>query len=143
MMRGLIRAVCGLLPLVGLAWAQDLPKSGSVSDVTLSIVGDATGLDPYLATISGGIKQAWIDAWPSDAPEPGRFVITLRINHAGYLASMLGADFVPTIASPHSDLMVRAGHFDPARVRRQAQISAAVRATENVFVGLPPAPPDD
>jgi hypothetical protein len=143
MMRGLIRASWMLLPLVGLAGAQDLPKSGSVSDVTLSIVGDATGLDPYLATISGGIKQAWIDAWPSDAPEPGRFVITLHINHAGYLASMLGAEFVPAIASPRSDLLGRTGDRDPARVRRKAQISAAVRATEYVFIGLPPAPPDD
>jgi hypothetical protein len=143
MMRGLIRSGCVLLPLVGLALAQDLPKPGSVSDVTLSVVGDASGLDQYIATIGRGIKQAWIDGWPSDAPEPGRYILTVRINHAGYLESMLGDEFVPTIASPHSDLLARTGNRDPARVRRNAQITATSRAVEKVFAGLPPAPPGD
>ncbi len=141
-MRALIRAGWLLVALVGLALGQDVPKSTSVSDVTLSIVGDASGLDPYVATIRSGIKQAWIDGWPSDAPEPGRFVLTLRINHAGYLGSVLGSEFVPNVALPHSDLSGRTGDYDPARVRRMAQISAAMRAVENVFTGLPPAPPD-
>jgi hypothetical protein len=143
MMRGLIRVGWVLLPLVGLAWAQDLPKPVAVSDVTLSIVGDASGLDPYIATIRRGIKQAWIDGWPTDTPEPGRYVLTLHINHAGYLESMLGAEFVPAVRSPRSDLLARGGDRDPARVRRIVQISAASRATEKVFTGLPPAPPDD
>jgi hypothetical protein len=143
MIRGLIRVGWVLLPLVGLAGPQDLSKPESVSDVTLSIVGDASGLDPYIATVRRGIKQAWIDGWPSDNPEPGRFVVTLRINHAGYLGSMDGSEFVPTIALPHSDLMGRMGDRDPARVRRMAQIRAAMRATEKVFTGLPPAPPDE
>jgi hypothetical protein len=141
MMRGLIRAGWVLLPLVGLALAQDVPKPGSVSDVTLSVVGDASGLDAYIAAIGTGIKQAWIDGWPSDAPEPGRYVLTLRINHAGYLESMMGAEFVPA-TPPHPDLLGRTGDRDPGRVRRIAQIMAATRATEKVFTGLPPAPPD-
>lgn len=139
----LVRVGWVLLPLVGLAWAQDLPKSGSVSDVTLSVIGDASGLDPYIATVRTGIKRAWIDGWPSGSPEPGRFVLTLHINHAGYLGTMDGAEFVPTIALPHSDLTGRTEDRDPARVRRGAQISAAMRATEKVFTGLPPAPPDE
>jgi hypothetical protein len=142
MMRSLIRAGWVLLPLIGLAFAQDLPKR-SVSDVTLSVVGDASGLGPYVAAIGRGIKQAWIDGWPSDAPEPGRYVLTLRINHAGYLESMMGAEFVPTIALPHSDLLARTGDRDPVRARRFVQISAAGRAVDKVFTGLPPAPPDD
>jgi hypothetical protein len=142
MIRGLIRAGWVLLPLVGLALAQDLPKPGSVSDVTLSVVGDASGLGPYIASVGMGIKRAWIEGWPSDAPEPGRYILTLRINHAGYLASMDGAEFVPT-TPPHSDLLGRTGDRDPARVRRIAQIMAATRAAEKVFTGLPPAPPDD
>ncbi len=141
-MRELIRAGWALLPLVGLALAQDLPKPGSVSDVTLSVVGDANGLDPYIATIGRGIKQAWIDGWPADAPEPGRYILTLRINHAGYLATMDGAEFVPA-TPPHSDLLARSRDRDPARARRITQIMAATRATEKVFTGLPPAPPDD
>jgi hypothetical protein len=142
MIRGLIRAGWILLPLLGLTLAQDLPKPAPVSDVTLSIVGDASGLDRYIATIGRGIKQAWIDGWPSDAPEPGRYILTLRINHAGYLASMDGTEFVPTIP-PHSNLLGRTGDRDPGRVRRIAQIMATTRATEKVFTGLPPAPPDD
>jgi hypothetical protein len=142
MIRGLVRAGWLLLPLVGLALAQDVQKSASVSDVTLSIVGDASGLDQYVAAIRSGIKQAWIDGWPSDAPEPGRFVVTIRINHAGYLGLVLGTEFAPNVALPHSDLSGRTGDFDPARVRREAQISAAMRAVEKVFTGLPPPPPD-
>jgi hypothetical protein len=142
MMRELIRAGWALLPLVGLALAQDLPKQGSVSDVTLSVVGDASGLDQYVAAIGRGIKQAWIEGWPSDAPEPGRYILTLRINHAGYLATMDGAEFVPA-TPPHSDLLARSGDRDPARARRNPQIMAATRATEKVFTGLPPSPPDD
>jgi hypothetical protein len=142
MMRGLIRVGWVLLPLVGLVLAQDLPKPWAVSDVSLSVVGDASGLGPYIATIGRGIKQAWIDGWPSDAPEPGRYVLTLRINHAGYLATMDGSEFVPT-TPPHTDLLARTGDRDPARVRRITQIMAATRATEKVFTGLPPAPPDD
>jgi hypothetical protein len=147
-MHGLIRAGWVLSPLVGLALAQDLPKPGSVSDVTLSVVGDASGLDPYIATIGRGIKQAWIDGWPSDAPEPGRYVLTLRINHVGYLESMIGSEFIPAITLPHSDLLARTGDPDaarrgPTRVRRIGQTSAAGRAVEKVFTGLPPAPPDD
>jgi hypothetical protein len=122
--------------------AQDLPKPGSVSDVTLFVLGDASGLDAYIATIGRGIKQAWIDGWPSDPPEPGRYVLTVRINHAGYLASVDGAEFVPT-TPPHSDLLRRPGDRDPVRVRRFVQISAANRAVDKVFTGLPPAPPDD
>ena len=141
-MRVLIRAGWVFLPLVGLALAQDLPKPGPVSDVTLSVDGDARGLGPYIATIGRGIKQAWIDGWPSDAPEPGRYTLTLRINHAGYLASMDGAEFVPT-TPPHSDLLLKTGERDPVRARRFVQISAAHRAAEKVFTGLPPAPPDD
>jgi hypothetical protein len=142
MMRGVIRFGWVFLPLIGLAWAQDLPKSAPVSDVTLSIVGDTTGLDAYIVAIRTGIKQAWIDGWPSNTPEPGRFVVTLHINHAGYLEYMQGGEFVPTVALPHSDLLGRTGDGDPARVRRKAQISAAMRAAETVFTGLPPAPPD-
>jgi hypothetical protein len=142
MMHGLIRAGWVLLPLVGLALAQDLPKQGSVSDVTLSVVGDASGLDQYIATVARGIKQAWIDGWPSDAPEPGRYVLTLRINHVGYLALIDGAEFVPA-TPPHSDLLGMTGDRDPARARRITQIMAAFRATDKVFTGLPPAPPDD
>jgi hypothetical protein len=141
-MRGLIRACWVLLPLVGLALAQDLPKPGSASDVTLSVVGDASGLGPYIATIGREIKQAWIDGWPSDAPEPGRYILTIRINHAGYLASMDGTEFVPT-TPPHSDLLLKTGDRDPVRARRFVQISAANHAAEKVFTGLPPAPPDD
>jgi|SRR5580704_11868910 hypothetical protein len=143
MMRGLVCAGWVLLPLVGLGLAQDLPKPGSVSDVTVSIVGDASGLDTYIDAIKTGIKQAWIDGWPSNTPEPGRYVLTLHINHAGYLESMLGGEFVPAIASSHSDLLVRVGNRDPVRVRRRVQITAASRAVEKVFTGLPPSPPDD
>jgi hypothetical protein len=144
MMRGLISAGWVWLPLVGLALAQDPPKPGSVSDITVSVVGDASGLDQYVAAIGRGIKHAWIDGWPSEAPEPGRYILTLRINHAGYLATMDGAEFVPTTpTSPHSDLLGKTGDRDPARARRITQIMAATRATEKVFTGLPPAPPDD
>src|SRR6202167_6524567 len=130
-MRSLIRAGWVLLPLVGLALAQDLPKPRSVSDSTLSVVGDASGLDQYIATIAKGIKQAWIDGWPSDAPEPGRYILTLRINHAGYLASMDGAEFVPT-TPPHSDLLARTRDRDPVLARRFVQITATHQAAEKV-----------
>jgi|HubBroStandDraft_1064217.scaffolds.fasta_scaffold210851_1 hypothetical protein len=143
MIRGLIRVGWVMLPLVGIAWPQELHRTEPVSDVTLSVIGDASGLDPYIATVRSEIKQAWIDGWPSDNPEPGRIVLTLRINHAGYLGFMDAAEFVPTIALPHSGLLGGRQYLDPARVRRMAQIQAALRATEKVFTGLPPAPPDE
>jgi len=143
MMHGLVCTSWMLLPLVGLAWAQDLPKPESISDVTLSVVGDASGLAPYIAAVRSGIKQAWIDGWPSENPEAGRFVLTLHINQAGYLGSMEGGEFVPTNALRHSDLLGRTEDRDPARARRIVQIRAAVSATEKVFTGLPPAPPDE
>jgi hypothetical protein len=142
MMRGLFR-VGWMLSLVGSAWAQDVPKPRSISDVTLFTVGDASGLDQYRDTISKAIKQAWIDRWSSETPEPGRLVVTLRINHAGYLESMLASEFVPTIALPHSDLLSRTGDRVPARLRREQQISVAIQAVDKVFTGLPPAPTDE
>jgi len=57
MMHGLVCTSWMLLPLVGLAWAQDLPKPESISDVTLSVVGDASGLPRILPRSEAGSNR--------------------------------------------------------------------------------------
>jgi hypothetical protein len=41
------------------------------------------------------LEQAWIDGWTSETHEPGTLVVTVRINHAGYLHSCPGLPAVP------------------------------------------------
>src|SRR5579862_3088527 len=131
-MRWVILFSCVLVSQAGLGWAQEPPKTRSISDVTLSVVSDAGGLDSYLATLRTGIKQAWIGEWPSEIPEPGSFVVTLRINHAGYLGRMDGGEFVPTNPAPRSSVLEAVGHScivtgcDPVRLRRGEQINGAM-----------------
>ncbi|MBV8818634.1 MAG: hypothetical protein JO022_09785 [Acidobacteriaceae bacterium] len=133
-----------LLPALVLSRAQEHSPAKSIPDLSLSIVGDPAGLNDYVAVLRKRIFVAWLDHWPLEKPEPGRYILTLHINHSGYLDHYDGSPFVPA-----GELQVKAADMltkppDPARAPRvkQAQ-TAALRAALSVFEGLPPDPPDD
>lgn len=136
-MRSLIAAGT-ILILFGSALAQQRPEAKSISDVTVSIAGDAHGLGAYTEKLRTAIKQAWIDRWPGGAGEPGRFVAKLRINQAGYLNYFEGPGAPPLPQSLLSGDSIAARDY-----RRERMHRAVMDAVHSVFIGLPPAPPDD
>lgn len=108
---------------IGMAQPQKPVHEASASGITLSVVGDSSGLDSYLATLKSAVKQKWIEAWSVNVQTPVRVVLTLHINHSGYL------DQMDTEGS---------GRVPPNLGEMQG---AAVNAVEAVFTGLPPDPP--
>ena len=152
---GWIRIGLTFLSVLVLSTAQECPNTTPFPGVSLSVVGDGSGLDAYLATIRKNLKLAWIDAWPSETPEPGRFVVTLHINHSGYLDQIDGRSFVPNSSTgtlqkkpvPGKDSVSEAllkNSRDPARDERLHQMWSAVRhAVTSVFEGVPAEPPDE
>jgi TonB C terminal len=114
-----------VVPLLCVGWlqAQERPSKPSISDVTLSVIGNAKGLDSYITTLKNEITRKWIEAWPSDAHGPTKIVLTLHINYSGYLDSV------------ESAVSQQAG-----TEQMQGAVQKAVTA---VFTKLPPDPPKD
>ncbi len=139
--RRICTLVFTLLSVAAFAPSQEQPKP-SISEVTVSVVGDARGLESYVDGLKNEITRGWIRHWPTDTPEPGRLTVTLKVNHAGYLNLMDAGDFIPTTSATHSQVLERIAKGNPTRSRlREEMWGAVTEATEEVFTGLPPEPP--
>jgi hypothetical protein len=135
--------VSTLLSVAAFAQSQEQPKP-PISEVTVSVVGEARGLESYVNGLKNEITRGWIKHWPTDTPEPSKLTFTLKVNHAGYLNLIYASDndFIPTTAATHSQGFEQLANGNPARSRlREEMFSAATKATEEVFTGLPPEPP--
>lgn len=135
--------VSTLLSVAAFAQSQEQPKP-SISEVTVSVVGEARGLESYVNGLKNEITRGWIKHWPTDTPEPSRLTLTLKVNHAGYLNFIYASDSdsISTTAATHSQVLERIANGNPIRSRlREEMWSAATKATEEVFTGLPPEPP--
>jgi hypothetical protein len=84
-MRSLAAIVSALL-FWGVAAAQDRPPDPDVgvSEVSLSVVDDASGVDlgPYTLGVAEAVRQNWIAKWPDQAGQ-GLVVAQFRIARSG------------------------------------------------------------
>ena len=139
--RRICTLVSALLSVAALAPSQEQPKP-STSEVTVSVVGEAGGLESYVNGLKNEITRSWIKHWPTDTLEASRLTLTLHINHGGYLNWMEASGFTPTTRVTHSRVLERIVSANPTDSRlREEMWSAASKATEEVFTGLPPEPP--
>jgi hypothetical protein len=126
-----------------LSWAQDRAETKSLSDVTLSVAGNETGLQLYMATMQKLLKERWIERWPIGETQPGRLVMRIRVNRAGYLGMMETLEQSPKpvkqlVELPGSERLI-SGFRDEIPER---MFGSARDALNSVFVGLPPSPPE-
>lgn len=127
MPRGWIRIGLTFLSVLVLSTAQECPNTTPFPGVSLSVVGDGSGLDAYLAAIRKNLKLAWIDGRPF---VPNSSTGTLQKK------PVPGKDSV-------SEALLKNSR-DPARDERLHQMWSAVRhAVTSVFEGVPAEPPDE